>query len=164
MSELTGFDLLRRREHLESTAASLLGRMLFEYSRLDMAAGLCAVWVDEGRLLKELTPRVQAMSFHKKLEFIDAAVDRNIKKSKPSYRNYKLWLNRANTVRVVRNELVHGRWGVEAASEHVVNVIGLPTSEDQREVRYRLEDLEAILAELKDLQIVLYKLREQRPL
>ena len=52
MNEITAGELLAKNDALENEAASLLGHMIFEFSRLDMNLGLCLVWVDGGRELK----------------------------------------------------------------------------------------------------------------
>jgi hypothetical protein len=164
LGDLTGYQLQEREVRIEAAAALALGRIQFEFSRLDVALGLCAVWVDEGANLEELTPKVEAMSFHRKLEFVGAAVERRVRKNSPSHRNYKEWLQRANAARLLRNELVHGRWYIDPRTEEAVNIIGLPTSEGQHEKRYSVALLEQHLQELKRLQSQLYTLRRQKPL
>jgi hypothetical protein len=59
---------------------------------------------------------------------------------------------------------VHGRWGTDAYNGQVVNVIGLPTSKDQREVKYTIPELEILLTQMKDLQRRLAILRELWPI
>jgi len=63
-----------------------------------------------------------------------------------------------------RNNLVHGRWGVEAHKNKVVNVIGLPTSSAQQSIEYTLEELAEVNEELRKLQSELARLREHWPL
>jgi hypothetical protein len=164
MTGTTAGELWARRTELETAAAQVLGNMQFEFSRLDMALGLCAVWVEGGQRLEDLNPQVSSMTFHKRLEFVDVAVEkRHVAKSK-AYVAYKAWIARAHIARTTRNELVHGRWGVEPATYQVVNVLGLPTSSEQREVKYTLAELAELLQELRILQRDLYRLREQWPL
>ena len=43
---LTAGELWALREAMEAAAASLLGHMLFEFSRIDVNLSLCLVWVD----------------------------------------------------------------------------------------------------------------------
>jgi hypothetical protein len=70
LSELTGRQICEARETLEQAAATLLGKMLFEFSRLDVNLALCVAWADSGQRLEELTKQVVEASFHKKLEFL----------------------------------------------------------------------------------------------
>lgn len=164
MSELTAGQLWERREGLESAGATLLGKMLFEFARLDVAVDLCAVWVDGGRRLEVLTAQISEFGFNKKLEFIEGFVNRMLPHGSSGQNEYAKWLEQAHSTRQTRNELVHGRWGVDPLRAQVVNVIGLPTSPEQREVRYTLADLEEIVEDLKRLQVGLNELRSRWPL
>jgi hypothetical protein len=74
-----------------------------------------------------------------------------------------LWIEQAHAARTLRNELIHGRWGVDPYTSEAINVIGLPTSPDQREVRYSLQALTDAIAELGRLRGRLFELRQQRP-
>jgi hypothetical protein len=164
MSELTGIEIWKRRDALEQGVATLLGRMLFEFSRLDVNLGLCVVWTDGGKRLKELTPQVAEFTFHKKLDFLGEFVKAALPKGSKGQTAYIDWIQRAHASRVKRNQLVHGRWAVEPGWNYVANVVGLPTSSEQIESRYTLVDLESVLEELKQLQKRLSDLRERWPL
>ena len=54
--------------------------------------------------------------------------------------------------------------GVEPHTHQLLNVFDLPTSSEQREVRYTAAELEQILVELSWLQTELYRLRTHWPL
>lgn len=164
MIELTAGQVLEAREQLEQSAATLLGKMLFEFSRLDVNLGLCVVWIDNGRRLEELTKQVADFSFHKKLDFLSQYVEGNLPKGSKRHTAYSEWIARAHASRVKRNQLVHGRWGVDPTHGHVINVIGLPTSPEQSEIRYSLADLESVFMELVQLQARLQEVRERWPL
>ena len=53
---------------------------------------------------------------------------------------------------------------MDSYTDQGINVIGLPTSPNQREVRYSLKTLSATVEETKRLQVRLYQLRKQWPL
>ena len=57
MRSWTGIEIEAEREQLEREAASILGYMLFEYSRLDMELGMMMVWTGEGQRLEKLTTK-----------------------------------------------------------------------------------------------------------
>ncbi|MEC5206518.1 hypothetical protein QF022_001474 [Vogesella perlucida] len=164
MSEITAGELWAREEELESSAASLLGRMLFEFSRLDVNLGLCLVWVDGGARIDSLTQTVEALTLKYKLDELDKRVTSTYPEGSKGHRGYKAWTERAHLVRQQRNNLVHGRWGVEAAKNKVVNVIGLPTSNSQQTTEYSIEELAEINNELQELQRELARLRKHWPL
>lgn len=75
---MTAGELSAHRDAMEAAAASLLGRMLFEFSRIDVNLGLCLVWVDSGADLERLTPKVAALSFHCKLSELSKHVERKL--------------------------------------------------------------------------------------
>lgn len=164
MSELTAGQIVEAREALEQDAAALLGRMLFEFSRLDVNLGLCAVWTESGQRLEELTKQVEELSFHKKLDFLSQHVERSLPKGSKRHTAYTEWIARAHVSRHKRNQLVHGRWSADPLQGYVINVIGLPTSPEQAEFRYSLTDLENVLKELMQLRAKLHEIRERWPL
>ncbi|MEQ1621199.1 MAG: hypothetical protein ABL919_07305 [Methylococcales bacterium] len=164
MNELTLGEMMARKDALENEAAKLLGHMLFEFSRLDMNLGLCLVWVDGGTKLESLTKTVSDQCMSAKLVELSKHVDAKLPTGSNRHKAYQAWLARTNKVRQQRNELVHGRWGIDPYNNTVINVLGLPTLEAQRSVEYTVDELAAINDELRSLQRELSKLREQWPL
>lgn len=162
MKEWTGIEIERASQGLEQASATILGRMIFEYSRLDMALGLMIVWVNEGAQLESLTKRIADFVFHKKLELLADLMTRKYHGNVEALAAYAEWLEEAHAVREERNALVHGRWGVDPMSNQVVNVLGLPTGE-QVERRYTIAELKALLLRMQKLQQSLATLRAQWP-
>ena len=76
---------------------------------------------------------------------------------------YERWIERVHAARVQRNQMVHGRWGIEAHRYKVVNVIGLPSG-TQQSIEYTLSELTAFNEELRALERELARLREHWPL
>lgn len=152
------------RASIESDAATLLGLLSLEFARLDTALGVCIVSVDAGRRLDELTRQYDKASFEDKVAFLRKTVDRRFGDADPAREAYTAWLARADDARRVRNHLVNGRVGFDADTGRVVSVIGLPTSQDQRTRRYALDELRAIVGELRTLHADLATLGERFPL
>ena len=164
MTQVTGEAVHLRTEELEQAAASILGRLLFDFSRLELELGLLLVWTGEGSRLNELTAQVAGHTFQKKLAFLRKLVGAKFKKDSAGHSAYSGWLRRTHTARVSRNRLVHGRWGIDANQQRIINVMGLPTSPDQNEVRYSLRELEDVLNTIRELHAELQKLRKQWPI
>ena len=152
MSELAPFNLAAERERIERHAATQLGLMLFEYSRLEMELGLHIVWADEGKTLDELTDRLKDSAINKRLLFLQQYVARKYADGGEAVSAYAAWLQEAHEVRALRNDFVHGRWGPWGRGHGVRNVVGMPTSSEQREVCYTPEQLEQIVQRIKDLR------------
>jgi hypothetical protein len=161
---LTAGELWAHREALEAAAASLLGHMLFEFSRIDVNLGLCLVWVDSGANLESLTPKVAALSFHSKLGELAKHVQLKLPAGSKPRVAYDRWIERMHMARAERNRLVHGRWGIEAHRSKVVNVVGLPTGGGQQEIEYSIDELAAVNEELRSLELELRRLRTHWPL
>jgi hypothetical protein len=161
LDDLTGIQIAEREQALEAATASALGRLLFEFSRLDMNLGLCLVWVGGGGQLQSLTEKVDEFGFSKRLEALEKRVEAFLPAGSKGRMEYGNWLRRAHEMRRIRNELVHGRWTVDPRKYEAVNIVGLPTSPGQREIRYSLTALESIVAQVKDLGTVLNKLRDR---
>lgn len=164
MEDLTARELWARRDQLENDAALQLGYMIFEFSRLDMNLGLCLVWVDGGKRLQSLTKTVADMNLKNKLDELASHVKAKLPAGSKRRKAYDVWIERTHIIRQQRNGLVHGRWGVEAHINKVVNVIGLPTSDAQQAFHYGIDELVAINDELRSLQRELNRLREHWPL
>jgi hypothetical protein len=164
MKDITAGEHHGRELALEAAGATLLGKMLFAFSRVDVSLGLCLVWVDAGSRIESLTKQVVDLGFGKRLEYLEETVNRVLPEGHPGRPDYFQWIRRAHAIRKIRNELVHGRWGVDAVQNNVLNVVGLPTSPEQREIRYKIADLEAVVREMEDLHVVFGKLRRRWPL
>ena len=161
--DLTAGEAWKATADLETAVATLLGRLLFAYSRLDMTIGLCLVWANGGHQLDELTPRVSFETFHRKLTALEDLVIQKFGNQPREQMAWSRWVEQAHVTRKLRNELTHGRWGVNPYTNEAINVIGMPTSPNQREVRYSLSALTDAVAEIDRLQTALGQLRERCP-
>jgi hypothetical protein len=162
MKEWTGIEINRARQGLEQASATILGRMMFEFSRLDMNLGLMLAWAHEGSQLEKLTKMVADYSFHKKLDFLKELVQLKYQTNIKAMDAHATWLAEAHEVRAHRNDLIHGRWGIDHMNNQVVNIVGIPTGE-QIERRYTIPELKTALVRMQKLHMQLSRLREQWP-
>lgn len=161
MNEPTAGDIWRLQEQLERDAAAILGRALFSFSRLDMHLGLMVAASLRMSGKADQALKVDEMNFHKRLKFV-AKYLREISELDPSASAaMTLWLKEADEVRTQRNQLVHGRWGVDPYKRKVLNIVGLPSSDTQRTIEYTLQDLEAFVQRTQDLQASLSTARRR---
>ena len=163
MKKGTGIEIEHARQSLEHASTTILGRMIFAFSRLDVALALHLVWSKGGSQLDEHTKKVEDLSFQKKLGFLKNLVTDKYKDEEDAHSLYGQWLKDARAVRTMRNELVHGRWGIDPMKSKVVNVLGLPTSSEQRSKRYTISALENALDQIERLQVRLAELRKKWP-
>lgn len=162
MMEWTGIEIDRARRELEQASATTLGRMIFEFSRLDMALGLMLAWAYDGSQLEKLTKTVSGYTFHKKLDLLAELAREKYQSDQEAMEAHTKWSAEAHKVRTNRNDLIHGRWGVDHMKNQVVNIVGLPTGE-QIDQRYTIPELKAVLVRMQQLQKELSNLRERWP-
>jgi len=123
MNKWTGIEIQCARQDLEQASATILGRMIFEFSSLDMALGLMLAWAHEGTQLEKLTTMVSSYTFHKKPNFLAELAQKKYQANKEAMDAYNLWLAKVHELRNCRNDLVHGRWGVEHMKNQLINVV-----------------------------------------
>jgi len=162
MKEWTGIEIEKARQGLEQASATTLGRMIFEFSRLDMNLGLMLAWAYEGSQMEKLTKKVSGYTFHKKLDFLEKLSQSKYLDNHEAMDAHAKWLAEVHQVRANRNDLIHGRWGVDHTNNQVVNIVGLPTGE-QITKSYKISDLKAALTRLQQLQKELSSLRDRYP-
>jgi hypothetical protein len=165
LKEWTGIEIERARQGLEKASATILGRMLFEYSRVDMNLGLMLAWTNGGEQLDAMTEKLSKphFGFGEKLKLLTGLAREKYKGNPEALNAHETWMENANAIRELRNALVHGRWGIDAIANHVVNVVGIPTGE-QKESRYTIAELKIILQRMENLGQQLGKLRDQWPI
>ena len=159
----TAGQLWARREAMQAEAASLLGQMLFAFSYIDVNLGLCLAWMDSGTKLEALSKSVEGQSIHTKLETLSRQAAAKLPAGSKGRVAYGRWSERVHAARVQRNQMVHGRWGIEPRCHKVVNVIGLPSG-TQQSIDYTLAELTAFNEELRALERELGRLRKHWPL
>jgi hypothetical protein len=164
MSEWTGREISRATEQLECAAAKIIGRILFEFGHLEMELALYLVWENNGSNLEATTDQILEGALHTKLCRLEKRANAKYGSSPSALAEFNRWLKEVHAARAQRNEFVHGRWGVAAVDKQVVNVIGIPTSPKQREIRYSIAQLEESLARLKGLRPQLRSIRSKWPL
>lgn len=163
MKEWTGVEIERARQGLEQAAATTLGRLIFEFSRLDMNLGLMLVHAYSKPQLGKPTKEISECTFHEKLKFLDELVQKKYQGKQEAMGAHAKWLEQAHEMRMKRNDLIHGRWGVDPMKSQVINVVGLPTGEQQSEQRYTIQELKDVLLRMQQVQKQLIDLEEQWP-
>jgi hypothetical protein len=121
------------------------------------------VWVDDGSKLERLTKTVSDKNFKAKLDDLAKHVAAKWPAGSEKRRAWDAWISQADAMRAKRNQLVHGRWGIEPHKSKVANIVGLPTGDNQQCTEYSLEELAAINEELRALSKELSRLRFQWP-
>jgi hypothetical protein len=144
MRSLTGHEVAREHARLEREAALALGRILFEYSRLDMDVGLMLAWANGDHDPRALSEKLEGDNFNSRLENLKQTASATFPGDAAVLNAYIAWLDEAHRMRQLRNDLFHGRWGINPTAGTVSCIRGLPASPTQREVQYSIEQLNAV--------------------
>lgn len=147
-------------DELEEVVAGILGRSIFEFSRLDVALGLGLVWIGGAQYVEELADQVEQLTFDKKLKRFRQVATEGLARNLRLQEKVFAWIDEADQVRVRRNVLVHGRWAVDSRQGVAINVMNLPTSQHQPETRLTVDQLKDHVEQAKRLQKSLWSIRE----
>jgi hypothetical protein len=159
MSNLTQAETVAIREELERKAASLLGKTVFCFSRMDMNVGLMVSSVLRWSGKESQLKGADTMNFHARLKFLENYVESRGDLVEEARSALRAWIAAADAVRVKRNDFFHGRWSVDGPTGKVRNTTGLPGSDAQESKEYTLIELDAFNSEIERLTPALSKLR-----
>jgi hypothetical protein len=145
---------------LRRAVALRLGRMVMEYSRLEMELGLVLHGIDHGREAAAMAIELRRADFNQRLGMLRS----RLRALAQAPEGYAAWVRAADDARRARNRLMHGRWNFHADGQTVTNVRGDPWSDEQTEVTMTLAELDAQLEQLRALRRRLAALRKASPL
>jgi len=143
----------------ERKAHELVGRLIFTYSRLEVNLALF-VASHEGSEARDkvLAQLEKGGSFYDKLALVLPTVRREFPEDADCMEIWDEWLKEADALRVKRNDMIHGRWGVHEHLGEVINITGLPSSDQKPETKYNLEQLEAEVQQAERTAQMFYEL------
>jgi hypothetical protein len=135
---------------LEESAAAVVGKIVFAFSRFELNLGLCLRCAVEGSNLDLLNPLVDRLSFKSKLDALLEIIELSHGDNPECVSDFRQWHRSIDAIRVKRNSFVHGRWGFNQQTSEVINVApGMPGPELNREMRFSLDDLNTELKEIE---------------
>ena len=155
----SGEDVLRHAE-LESAAGAVVGSIVFAFSRLEFNLGLCLRNAVGGVDVEAVNPIIQRLSFKQKLDAMLDVIAHKFASNAECVADFRRWHRSIDALRRKRNAFVHGRWGVHASKQQVINVApGMPNGTPQREACFTLGELQEELSEVNRLVDEFHNLR-----
>ncbi len=145
------------REQLELRAAQEVGRIFFEYSRLDFLLWLTLR--DDKEPLELAEKKVAAFHTAEKIKQLERRLNKELAGDPKRLQQAKDWIARAEAVREHRNRFAHGRW-IPEANGVLLNVTVSRSTGQQESNTYKLDQLVFVRSEAQVLQIELNKLRK----
>jgi hypothetical protein len=142
---------MKRLANLEEGVARQLGQVLIEFSRLDVNLALGLVWTTSHLNATAASRPTDDLNLYAKMCAIAKLVEAKFPPQSEARNAYDRWAGRMNTMRLRRNDIVHGRWGFDVKMMKAVNVMGVPGQGNERSTAYSIEDLVAFNAEIRAL-------------
>lgn len=134
---------------LESAAGTIIGRIVFSFSRFEFNLGLCIRNAVGGSDVEAINPLLHRLSFKAKLDALIEIVEHKYSSNVACVAEFKQWYKGIDAIRAKRNSFVHGRWGIHGYAQQVVNVApGMPNEVPQREIAFTLHELQQELVEV----------------
>lgn len=151
MNDETLEQTTKRLAELEEGVARQLGQVLIEFSRLDVNLALGLVWTTGHSNATAASRSTDDLNLYAKMCAIAKLVEAKFPPQSEARDAYDQWAGRMNTMRLRRNDIVHGRWGFDVKMMTAVNVMGMPGQGNERSTAYSIDDLIAVNAEIRAL-------------
>lgn len=110
---MTGTEMFARRGATETEVATLIGQLVFSYSRFVGALHYCLAWHNDGANLDSYGESAEGPSSADLINKIASQAQARFGNGSPVFKKYTAWAERAHTVRELRNVIMHSRWGIE---------------------------------------------------
>jgi hypothetical protein len=148
---------------LEAMAALHLGRLLFVFGRLELNLGLALVRLRPADESGRETARVEQLSFGEKLAEFEANARLCHAGNAQALARWTPWFTQAHSLRRLRNDFAHGRWGFHNMQQEIFHVTGLPGGAHEEVARYTLEEFSARVAQAEDVAETFWTLADMYP-
>jgi len=145
------------RKQLQLDAAQEVGRIFFEYSRLDFLLWLTLR--DNGEPLERAEKKIAEFHTAEKIKRLGQRLQKELAGDAKRLQQAEDWISRAEMVREHRNSFAHGRW-IPEANGLLVNVTVSRSTGQQESKTYTIDQLVLVRSEAEALQIELNKLRK----
>lgn len=148
----------------------LLGRLALAHARLDFNVGLQLNWLGP-YLGAEVEPLLDAkkVPFAKRLKKLRVLVMELFENAgQDALSDFRGWFKRAEELKAVRNDYVHGRWGSSRSAGpdgdiHVLTFVAMhwDMNRPDESIRMTLSDLEHQVKEMESLATNYFRLEEK---
>lgn len=131
--EMTGAEMFAKRDATMAEVATLIGQLVFSYSRLVSALHYCVAWHNSGASLDTYGESAAGFSSADLINKITSQAQARFGGNSPAFKQYAAWAKRAHEARELRNTVMHSRWGVEPYGRHAIAVSTPPFASPQQE-------------------------------
>ncbi len=147
---------------LETVAAEIIGRTIFEFSSLETNVNLCLQWAVNAKDFHTVNPLVERLSFKSKTDALVEIVEIKFPSYSDCVNDFKSWHKKVDKFRSKRNSFIHGRWGYGYLKNEIFNVSsGMIGPKPNKEQRYSVESLAEELNVMKEISKELCAIRQK---
>lgn len=164
LDSIPAYEMFARRDATEKEVASLLGQLVFAYSRFVTGLHLCVAWHNDGKGLDNYGAIAEDLAAANLLKMIEKQAQTKLGKTSVGFKKYKVWLRRAHQLRDIRNKIMHSRWGIEPYGRHAIAVSTPVFVVPVKEHVFTTERLRDVCGTPEKLIIELNQLRKEYPL
>jgi hypothetical protein len=161
---MTGKEMFARRDATEKEVATLIGQLVFSYSRLVSALHYCVAWHNDGADLDAYGKNAEGYSSAELINKISSQAQTRFGSASPAFKKYAAWAKRAHAARELRNVVMHSRWGIEPYGRHAIAISTPPFVKLQQERIVTSSKLQAACETCAALATELGELRGKFPL
>lgn len=122
ISKMTSSEMFARRDATEVEIATLIGQLVFSYSRLITDLHLCVAWHGHGKELDEYGNKAEDFAAADLIRKIEEQAKLIHGDKTDCFKKYQSWASRAHGIRNLRNTIMHSRWGIEPYGRHAIAV------------------------------------------
>ena len=97
------------RVDLEAVASLNIGKIVFEFSQLELNINLCLQWLIMAEVFYSVNPLVDRLSFKNKTDALIEVIEIKFSTNSECVTDFKSWHRRLDKFRVKRNSFIHGR-------------------------------------------------------
>jgi hypothetical protein len=161
---MSATEMLARRDAAENEVASLIGNLVFSYSRLVTSLHLCVAWHNDGKELDRYKTKAEDLAAADLIKKIEAQSKSKHGDKSDCFKSYESWAIRANAIRELRNIIMHSRWSIEPYGRHAIAISTPILVEPIKELTFTANQLRLACSECDSLNRELNKLRKDCPL
>ena len=164
ISSMSAAEMFARRDAAENEVASLIGKLVFSYSRLVTGLHLCVAWHNDGKKLDSYRTKAEDFAAADLIKKIEEQAKSKHGVESDCFKSYESWAIRANAIRELRNIIMHSRWDIEPYGRHAIAISTPVLVEPIKEFTFTVDQLRLACSECESLNRELNKLRKDCPL
>lgn len=146
-----GDDVSVNEKTFEDSAALIIGRVVLEFSRFELNLALLLEMLVTTENAAQIE-RLFKQGLGARIEGVQSLISVRVGLDPLCLSEFADWKRRMDSVRLLRNRFIHGRWGVLKHTKQIASVASYrANARADGEIRYSLPELEAELGKIEEV-------------